>query len=133
VIQDVVTFGAEFQPMTFLRDSEVLVQSKVEAESGWTHNRVPSRIPELINRLQHKCRSVEPLFGSRMIQSCALAGRIRTVIADIRISAVHAGKRIYREAGSPSGNTSHLPSARDVIEDAVPDIHLPSFTEGQIV
>ena len=133
VIQEVVCFGAEFHSVTFLGDSEVFVQGKVEAESGWTHNRIPARIAELVNRLQDKRPGIEPSLGSRMIQPYALAGRVGTIIADVRVSAVDAVKRIYREAGSPSGNTSHLPSARDVIEDAVPNIHLPSFTEGQIV
>src|ERR1700687_6190187 len=97
--------------MTFLRNPEVLVQGKVEAESGWTHNRIPARIAELVNRLQDKRPSVEPPLGSRMIHSDALTRCVRTVIADIRVSAVHAGKRVDREPGSPCRNASYLPSA----------------------
>src|SRR6266850_1197653 len=127
VIQEVVCFGAEFQPMTFLGDPEILVQGKVEAESGWTQNRIAARVAELVNRLQDKRASVEPSLSSRMIHAFALAGRVRTVIADIRVGAVHAGKRVYREPGSPGRNASHLPSAGYGIQDAVPDIHPPPF------
>src|SRR6266550_8116015 len=119
--------------MTFLRDSEVLVQRKVKTESGWTHNRIPARVAELVYRLQDKRRGVEPLLRSRCIQSCALAGRVRTVISDIRVSAIHASRRIYREPSSPGCNASHLPSPRNGIKDAVPDIHPATLTEGQIV
>src|ERR1700730_72567 len=115
VIQGIVRFGAEFQPMTFLRDSEILVQRKVEAESGWTNNRIPARIAELVNRLQDKRPRVEPSLGSGMIHAFALASSVRTFIADICVSAVHPGKRVYREPGSPGCNASHLPSAGDSI------------------
>jgi len=132
VIQEVVCFGAEFQPMTFLGDPEILVQGKVEAESGWTQNRIPAGVAELVNRLQDKRASVEPSLSSRMIHAFALAGRVRTVIADIRVSAVTPANGLPGTR-SPGGNASHLPSAGDSIQDAVPDIHPPPFTEGQVV
>src|SRR5258708_22110338 len=126
VFQGIVGFGSEFQPMTFLGHPKVLVQGKVEAESGWTNNRIPARIAELVNRLQDKRPSIEPSLGSRMIHSDALAGSVRAVIADIRVSSVDTGKRVDREPGSPGRNASYLPSARHALQDPPGALHLPS-------
>src|SRR5436190_9194093 len=133
MIQRVKRFPTELQLVTLFRHAEDFVRREVETEPGRADDCVPACIAELINRLESVRSRVEPFLGSWIGQRFALAGRVRTIVPDVCIRAVHARGRVYRESGAPGHDGTELPSAGDSVHETVLDIHLPTFTQGQIV
>jgi len=133
MVQEVIGFPAKLQLVTFDGQAEILLQRGIQKKAGRAGDGIAPGITKLKIWLQNIGSDIEPFCRRRVAKSNRLAASVGTVITDVGVGAVYAGRWIDVEARTPCGNTAELPPTDDRVQERILNVQLSPFSRGQVI